>query len=47
MSGIEKAGILARALEGPVTPAVPASVLQLHPNLTVLVDRAAAAFLQG
>lgn len=47
VSGIEKAGILARALEGPVTPAVPASVLQLHPNLTVLVDRAAAAFLQG
>ncbi len=44
--GAEKAGILARALEGPVTPAVPASVLQLHPNLTVLVDRAAAAFLR-
>lgn len=42
VSGEEKAPVLARALEGPVTPAVPASVLQLHPNLRVMVDRAAA-----
>lgn len=44
-AGAEKARVLAQALEGPVTSAVPASALQLHPNLTVLVDRAAAAFL--
>ncbi|MEN3010130.1 MAG: glucosamine-6-phosphate deaminase [Candidatus Bipolaricaulaceae bacterium] len=42
VSGEEKASVLARALEGPVTPAVPASILQLHPNLKVMVDRAAA-----
>ncbi len=41
VSGEEKAGILERALFGPVTPKVPASVLQLHPNLTVIADRAA------
>lgn len=40
-SGEDKAEILARALQGPVTSAVPASVLQLHPNLTVIVDEAA------
>jgi glucosamine-6-phosphate deaminase len=37
----DKAGIIARALTGPVTPMVPASVLQLHPDLTVIVDRPA------
>lgn len=41
-SGPEKAEAVARALEGPVTEAVPASVLQLHPALTVILDRAAA-----
>lgn len=41
-SGEEKAGVLSRALRGPVTPEVPASVLQLHPALTVLADVAAA-----
>jgi glucosamine-6-phosphate deaminase len=43
--GPEKAEIVARALEGPVTPDLPASILQLHPNLTVMLDRAAAARL--
>ena len=28
-------------LNGPVTPKVPASILQLHPNVTVIVDKAA------
>lgn len=45
VAGPEKAGVLAQALAGPVIPALPASVLQLHPNFTVLADRAAAAFL--
>jgi len=44
-SGREKAQIVRRSLLGPVTPEVPASVLQLHPNVTVLLDRAAAAEL--
>ncbi len=42
-SGTGKAEILWRALYGPVTPEVPASVLQLHPGLWVVADRAAAA----
>lgn len=41
-NGAHKAGIIRRALEGPVTPDVPASVLQLHPDLEVLLDEAAA-----
>ncbi|HEY9870080.1 MAG TPA: glucosamine-6-phosphate deaminase [Candidatus Obscuribacterales bacterium] len=37
-SGQHKQGILSRALTGPVTAAVPASYLQVHPALTVLTD---------
>lgn len=32
----DKAEILKKALYGPVTPEVPGSILQLHPNLTVV-----------
>ena len=35
-SGADKKEILERALYGPITPKVPASVLQLHPDLTVV-----------
>ena len=45
VSGGGKAGILRQALTGPVTPAVPASILQLQPRLTVVADREAAAEL--
>jgi glucosamine-6-phosphate deaminase len=34
------------SVEGPVTPAVPASILQRHPNLTLYVDAAAASLLK-
>ncbi|MCL2203560.1 MAG: glucosamine-6-phosphate deaminase [Defluviitaleaceae bacterium] len=44
-SGAGKADILARALQGPITPQVPASILQLHPCVTVVADQAAAAGL--
>ena len=44
-SGSTKAKILSQALTGPITPQVPASVLQLHQNVTVIVDKPAAAFL--
>ena len=37
-SGEDKREILHKALYGPVTPAVPASILQLHPCLTVITD---------
>ena len=41
-NGADKAGILAAALHGPVTPDNPASFLQTHPRLTVITDAAAA-----
>ena len=41
-NGADKAGILAAALFGPVTPANPASFLQGHPRVTVIADTAAA-----
>jgi glucosamine-6-phosphate deaminase len=37
VSGSDKKDILKKALFGPVTPSVPASILQMHPNLTVVV----------
>lgn len=36
LAGAEKASIVRQAMEGPVTPQVPASLLQLHPNVTVV-----------
>lgn len=45
--GADKAEIVARALQGPVSPDCPASALQLHPRVTVVLDRAAAAHLTG
>jgi glucosamine-6-phosphate deaminase len=36
--GAEKADILAKALLGDITPEVPASILQLHPDVTVIGD---------
>jgi glucosamine-6-phosphate deaminase len=44
-SGEGKAEILRDALTGPITPLVPASALQLHPNVTVIADTAAAKLL--
>ncbi|MFT4144214.1 MAG: glucosamine-6-phosphate deaminase [Mobilitalea sp.] len=46
VSGEEKAEILAKALTGPITPSVPASILQLHPDFTVVVDEEAAKYLE-
>jgi glucosamine-6-phosphate deaminase len=45
--GEHKAEIIEKALFGPVTTAVPASVSQLHPNCEVLLDAAAAARIAG
>ncbi|MDT5069738.1 MAG: glucosamine-6-phosphate deaminase [Mycobacterium sp.] len=44
-TGAHKAEAVAAAVEGPVTASCPASVLQLHPHVTVVVDDAAAAQL--
>jgi len=35
-NGPAKKDVLLRAFEGPITPALPASILQLHPDLTVI-----------
>ncbi|HRW53798.1 MAG TPA: PIG-L family deacetylase, partial [Phycisphaerae bacterium] len=43
--GEQKASILARAIEGDVTPAVAASFLQEHSRVDVIADRAAASAL--
>lgn len=44
-SGEAKADAVAKAVNGPVTTSVPASVLQLHPQCTFLLDKAAASLL--
>ncbi|WP_442543814.1 glucosamine-6-phosphate deaminase [Arthrobacter sp. KN11-1C] len=44
--GATKAEAIAAALEGPVSSRCPASVIQLHPSVTVYVDYAAAAGLE-
>jgi glucosamine-6-phosphate deaminase len=41
-----KAAAVAAALGGPVTPAVPASILQQHPATTIYLDRPAASLLE-
>lgn len=45
-NGSSKAEILAKALYDGITPEVPASILQLHPDVTVIVDEAAAVCLK-
>ena len=46
-TGPSKTAIVARAVEGPVTTRVPASMLQLHPNVLVVLDEDAAGGLEG
>ena len=41
VSGEDKADAVKAALTGPVTPKVPASILQMHPNVVLVADRAA------
>jgi len=47
VTGAEKAAILAKAVEGPITSMVTASALQLHADCKVIVDEAAAKRLRG
>ena len=44
-SGADKAEIIKKAFFGPITPQVPASILQLHPDVTVVVDEAAGSLI--
>lgn len=42
-SGKDKAEIVKKAFCGPIDPQVPASILQLHPDVTVVLDEDAAS----
>lgn len=46
-TGADKAEILAKAVEGPITSMISATALQLHARCTVVVDEPAASRLQG
>lgn len=46
-SGLTKSVPIERAVEGPVSAMVPASALQLHPHVTVIVDDHAACRLRN
>ena len=45
VSGEDKADAVARAFTGPVTPQIPASILQIHPDVVLVGDRAALSKL--
>lgn len=45
VSGEHKADILARAMQGEISPEVPASILRNHPNCYIVADSQAAAKL--
>ena len=38
-NGRNKADIIKKAFTGPVTPEVPASILQMHPDFTLIADK--------
>ena len=44
VTGADKKEILKKTFWGPVTPEVPASILQFHPNVTLICDEAAYPF---
>lgn len=46
VSGEDKAEILSQVINGPVTPQVPASILQFHPNAIIIADEAALSKTQ-
>jgi glucosamine-6-phosphate deaminase len=45
-SGANKAEVIYHALYGGITPEIPASILQLHQDVTVIVEKSAAHLLQ-
>ncbi len=45
VSGKAKAKVVKEALQGPVTPMIPASILQLHRDVIVVLDEDAASYL--
>lgn len=47
VKGAHKAEIVEKAILGPVTTDIPASIVQLHPNCEILLDAAAASKISG
>ena len=45
-NGADKADAVRRAFAGPITPEMPASILQLHPDVTLVADESALAKLK-
>ena len=45
VNGVGKAEIVKKAFTGPVTPQVPASILQMHPDFTLVCDEAALSLV--
>ena len=45
VNGVGKAEIVKKAFTGPVTPQVPASILQMHPNVILVGDQEALSLL--
>ncbi len=45
-NGTSKAAAIAKAVEGPITSMVPASILQMHPNTVTIIDESAASDLK-
>lgn len=46
VNGEHKAEIIKQVIEGPVTEQIPASILMTHPDITVILDEAAAKLLK-
>ena len=45
-TGEEKAAIIAKAVEGPITSMISATALHLHPECTIILDEAAGSQLK-
>ena len=46
-SGADKADAILGCVCGPISPRCPASILQLHPNVVLVIDEAAASWLDA
>jgi glucosamine-6-phosphate deaminase len=46
-SGKKKAAAIADTVEGPITAMVPATMVQMHRNATIIIDREASALLKS
>jgi len=45
VSGVSKAEVIEKAINGKINPNLPASILQLHNDVTIILDKEAASYL--